>query len=165
MPAVKEKILKWLKEENLSPKEIPDPNAYFNFGISVGGHPFHVIQNVRSIDSIFVGANLVFTPEQLSMLKDNMNKNKRQEYFWDLRMALLINNNLGDFQIKPNPPNEIREVFVSSKRIFYEALTKSTLIHAISSVFRATMMVIWMLERKAGVSPKPRRKKTSQYVA
>lgn len=139
---VKEKVLNWLKEESLSPEEVSDPNAYFNFSIKVAGQPFHIVQNVRSLDSVFVGANLVLTPAQLSLLKNNMNKNKRQEYFWDLRLALLSNLELGDFQIKPNPPDDVREIFISSK----------TLVRSIYSIYKAAMMIIWMLERYAGAS-------------
>jgi len=160
----REKVLNWLKEEAFSPQDMPNANAYFNFGIKVAGNPLHVLQNVRSLDSIFVGANLVLTPPQLSLLKKNMDKKKRQEYFWDLRLALLMNTELGDFQIKPHPPDDFREVFISSKRIFYDGLTKDMLIHAINNVYKAVMMVVWMLERYAG-APAPKEKNESPYVA
>jgi len=156
---IKEKVLVWLKEEAYSPEDVVDPNAFFNFNIKVAGSPLHVVQSVRNIDSVFVGANLVLTPVQLDLLKNNMDKKKRQEFFWDLRLALLSNNRLGDFRIKPNPPDDVREVFISSKRIFYDALTKDRLINAISSVYKAIMMVIWMLERYAG-APAPKEEVT-----
>jgi len=147
----KEKILGWLKEESLSPEDVADPNAYFNFGVKVSGSPLHVVQSVGAIDGVIVGANLILTPTQMDQLK-SMDGKTRQEFFWDLRLALLKNNRLGDFQIKPDPPDSIQEVFVSSRRIFYDALTKDRLINAIGDVYRAVMMVIWMLERYAGVS-------------
>jgi hypothetical protein len=158
----KEKVLNWLKEEAFSPQEISDSQAYFNIGIMVSGSPFHVVQNVHNIDSIFVGANLVLTEDQLKLVKD-MNAEKRQGFFWDLRLALLENSELGEFQIKPNPPDDFKEVFIASRRIFYDALTKDRLISAISSVYRAVMMVIWMLERYAGVVT-PKMKKGNQKV-
>ena len=161
---VKEKVLNWLKEEAFSPEEISDANAYFNFNIKVAGRPLHVLQNVRSIDSIFAGANLVFTPPQLSLLKNSMDKKKRQEFFWDLRLALLGKTELGDFEIKPNPPDDVREVFISSKRIFYDALTKDRLIHAIGSVYKNVTMVVWMLEERYAGATAPQKKKTSTYV-
>lgn len=161
---VREKVLNWLKEEALSPEEVSDPNAYFNFGIKVGGSPLHVVQNVRNLDSILVGGRLVLNQPQLDLLKNKMDKKKRQEFFWDLRLALLTNNELGDFRIEPKPPEDVQSVFVSSERIFYDALTKDRLIHAIHSVYKAIMMVIWMLERYAG-APTPKGKKTSPYVA
>lgn len=102
------------------------------------------------------------TEEQLKLLRD-MNVKKRQEFFWDLRLALLGNSELGDFQIKPNPPDDFRELFVASKRIFYDALTKDRLVSAISSVFKAVMMVIWMLERYAGIVT-PKMKKGNQRI-
>jgi len=160
---IKEKVLTWLKEQAFSPQEMPDANAYFNFGIKVAGHPLHVVQDVRSLDSVFAGANLVLTTPQLSLLK-NMDKQKRQEYFWDLRLTLLGNTELGDFEIKPNPPDDVREVFISSKRIFYDALTKDRLINAIGGVYKAVMMIIWMLERYAG-APTPKEKESSPNAA
>lgn len=158
----KEKVLNWLKEEAFSPQEVSDSQAYFNIGITVSGLAFHVVQSVRNIDSIFVGGNLVLTEEQLKLLRD-MNVKKRQEFFWDLRLALLGNSELGDFQIKPNPPDDFRELFVASKRIFYDALTKDRLVSAISGVFKAVMMVIWMLERYAGIVT-PKMKKGNQRI-
>jgi hypothetical protein len=146
---IKEKVLVWLKEEGFSPEDVADPNAFFNFNIKVAGSPLHVVQSVRNIDSVFVGANLILTPAQLDLL-NSMNKKKRQQFFWDLRLALAGNSELGDFEIKPNPPDDVREVFISSRRIFYDALTKDRLINAISSVYKAIMIVIWMLERYAG---------------
>jgi hypothetical protein len=63
-----------------------------------------------------------------------------------LRLALLRNNELGDFQIKPDPPNDIAEVFVASRRIFYDTLTKDKLISIIQIVYKEVMMIVWMLE-------------------
>ena len=153
--ATKQKILTWLREEAFSPEEMPDPNAHFNFGIKVAGSPLHVVQKVHTVDSIFVGANLVLTPDQLDLLGESMDGKKRQEFFWDLRLALLSNSELGDFQVKPNPPHDVREVFITSRRVFYDALTKDRLILAIQTVYKAVMMVVWMLERYAGkITPK-----------
>ncbi len=161
---VREKVLNWLKEEGLSPEEMEDPNAYFNFNVNVGGRPFNVVQNVLSLDSLFVTANLVFTPDQLTLLENKMNKKKRKEYFWDLRLALLKNSDLGDFDIKPNPPDDVREVFIYSKKIFYDALTKHKLLQAIHSAYKAYVMVIWMLERHAD-QPSPKEKKRALFAA
>lgn len=161
---VGEKVLKWLEEEGLSPEEVNDPDAHFNFNVKVAGRPFVVVQNLLSLDSVFVGANLVFTADQLTLLKKKMNKKKRKEYFWDLRLALLKNSELGDFEIKPNPPDDVREVSIFSKKIFYDTLTKDTLIHAIHRVYKAAIMVNWMLERHAG-APAPKEKKSSIYLA
>jgi hypothetical protein len=160
---VREKVLNWLKEEGLSPEEMEDPNAYFNFNVNVGGRPFNVVQNVLSLDSICVTASLVFTPDQLTLLKHKMNKKKKKEYFWDLRLAMLKNSDVGDFDVKPDPPDDVREVFVCSRKIFYDALTKHKLLHAIHSAYKAYMMVIWMLERHAG-QPFPKEKKTTLFA-
>lgn len=161
---VGEKVLNWLEEEDLSPEEVNDPDAHFNFNVNFAGRPFVVVQNLLSLDSVFVGANLVFTSDQLTLLEKKMNKKKRKKYFWDLRLALLRNSELGDFEIKPNPPDDVREVSICSERIFYDTLTKDTLIRAIHSVYKATIMVIWMLEHHAD-APASKEKKRSLYLA
>ena len=145
---VKKKVLTWLKEEKLSPEEILDPNVHFNFGIKVSGSPLHVVQSVYNSDSIFVAANLILTSMQLDLL-NKMSKNKRRKFFWTLRLALVSNNSVGDFLIKPNPPEDVREIFISSKRIYYDALTKDRLLSTIYDIYKTIMMTIWMLEQEA----------------
>ena len=146
----KEKIIAWLKEEAYSPEETSDPNAYFNILAKIGGMGCNVVQNVKSVDSFIVGTNLVLVPEQLDLLK-GMGSEKRKAFFWDLRMSLLKNSELGDFQIKPTPPNDTQSVFISSRKIFYDGLTKGTLEEAIHAVIKAVIMVNWMLQQYAGI--------------
>jgi hypothetical protein len=147
----KERIINWLKEEAYSPEETVDPNAFFNIVAKVGNMVCNIAQNVRKRDSIIVGTNLLISSDQLILLKE-MSVTKRKEFFWDLRMSLLKNAELGNFEIKPNPPDNISAVFISSKQIFYEDLTKGSLFSAIQAVFRATLMVIWMIQQYAGVT-------------
>ncbi|MDQ1279268.1 MAG: hypothetical protein QG670_528 [Thermoproteota archaeon] len=64
-----------------------------------------------------------------------------------------------DFQIKPNPPNDIAMVFISSRKIFYDGLSKDRLIFSCHSVFRAFTEVLWTLELYTGAPP-PKENKT-----
>ncbi|MDQ1279269.1 MAG: hypothetical protein QG670_529 [Thermoproteota archaeon] len=91
----RDRILNWLKEEAFSPQEVNDPNAYFNFGIKVvGGFSLTVVQNVHNLDSIIVATSLFLSPNQISLLKNNMYAKKRQDFYWNLRLSLLRNNEL-----------------------------------------------------------------------
>lgn len=156
---VKEQILIWLKEEALSPQENADPQAYFNISIKIRNLGCNIVQDVRHVDSVFVGANLVFGADQQILLK-GMGLQKVNDFLWDLEMSLIKNNELGDFQIKPKPPHDIQAVFISSRRIYYSELTKGSLVFAINVVLRAIMMTMWMLEKHAGVmTPKTRSKR------
>jgi len=67
-------------------------------------------------------------------------------------MSLLKNNELGNFEIEPNPPQDIRNVGISSRTLFYDDLTKSRLTGAIMTVLRAGLMVVCLLEQFAGVT-------------
>lgn len=159
----KERILNWLREEAYSPEENVDPQAYFNISIRVGAWGCNVVQDIRHMDSFFAGANLDLTEEQIALLRRIDNK-KRTEFFWDIRLSLLKNNELGDFQIKPNPPEDIQAVFVSSKRVYYDELTKSKLLDAIHVVIRAFLMVIWMFEQYTGIVTPKKDQKTPYSV-
>jgi hypothetical protein len=146
----KQKILDWLKEEAFSPQENADPKAYFNISVQIGNLGCNIVQDVHHNDSFFVGANLVFGANQQVLLK-GMEIQKVNDFLWELEMSLIKNNELGDFQIKPKPPEDIQAVFISSKRIYYDQLTKGNLVSTISVVLRAIMMTIWMLEKHAGI--------------
>src|SRR6266581_1094730 len=127
----KEKILFWLKEEALSPEEIVDPNAYFNFAIMAGDLKMHVAQNSRLIDSLVVGAKWTLGKEQIDLHKNILDDPKKVALYWDLQLMLAGDNQLGDYQIGPNMPHDFKELLITSNRIFYDSLTKQALMHAI----------------------------------
>ena len=148
----KEKIMSWLKEEACSPEEKSDPNAYFNISVKVGNLGCHVIQPVQKIDSIIAVLRLSLPPEQLALLK-GMDLEKKKALFWDLRLSLLNNSELLDFGIEADSPEDIKAVSISSKPVFYEELTKPKLFSAIYAVTRATLIVIWTIQKYAGIIP------------
>lgn len=146
---VKKRIVDWLETEKLRPKEIPDSNAHFNIVAHISNLGFNIIQRKDKKDNIFIGTNLNFTPQQISLFK-GMNEAKRQSYFWNLRMRLLNSPNLGSFEIKPHAPQEISVVFISSKPIFYDGLSKDRLLNVLFDVHKAVMMTVWLLEETSG---------------
>jgi len=151
---VKDRILFWLKEESMSPEEIVDPHSYFNIGIKLGdGLKLNVVQNSRLIDSLTVATIWTLGDKQLDLHRKAMDDSKRVAYFWDLQFTLLSDNQLGAFQIRPNPPNYFKELFVSSNRIFYDSLTKQSLMHSIIAVQKAMVRAVFLLEKHGGVLP------------
>ena len=157
----KEKIINWLKEEGYFPLERANPHTRIYISVRASGWECDIIQYVEHIDKLFVVTNVVLLEEQVGFLR-KMTDEKKNAFFCELRMSLLKNNELGNFEIEPNPPQDIRNVGISSRTIFYDDLTKSRLIGAIMTVLRAGLMVVWMLEQFAGVT-KPKRDQKSPY--
>lgn len=158
---ISEKIENWLKEEGFFSEKIMNNKAYFNFVAKISGMGLNVLQSIDKPDSILVATNLTLSVEQLDMI-NKMDAENSREFFWDLRLALL-NADIGDFSIKPHPPNDVREVFISSNPIYYDGLSKDRLISTIFRVCRSLMLVIWMLERASG-APTPRKNEQLSYI-
>jgi hypothetical protein len=149
----KEKVLFWLKEEALSPEDLTDPNAYFNFAITAGDVKMHVAQNSRQIDSLAVGARWTLGTEQIDLHKNIMDDPKRIAFYWDLQFMLAGDNQLGDYQIGPNMPHDFKELLITSNRVFYDSLTKQALMHSIFAVHKAMVRSVFLLEKHGGVLP------------
>jgi hypothetical protein len=77
----------------------------------------------------------------------------RAEFCWELQSILLSNNELGNYEINPNPPNDFTELVISSCPIFYDALTKDTLMRRIIIVKKSIMRSILLLEKHSGELP------------
>ena len=146
---VKGKIADWLREEGFQFKEVDDSNAYFNLMTIVGGKPYHIFQNRGKKDSVTVVSNLEFSPEQIKLFS-KIDQAEKQSFFCNLRIALLARQSLGDFKIKPKPPEQIEQIFISSKPIYYDALTKGNLISTLYDIHKSVMMAVWLLEEATG---------------
>ena len=144
------KILDWLKEEGFSAEEKQDPNAYFNIHAIKSGISVNIVQNPPYADSIFIGGNIAVAPEQQALLKAR-SRDKREDFIWDLQMNLAANNELGDFGLKPNPPDDIQVIFLSSRRIYYEELSKAKFFAALNIVLKNIILTIWRLQKFVGM--------------
>ena len=142
---VKDEIGRWLREENLSPSEVLDPQALFNFHIQPGN--LNVVQMVDWRDSIVVGTNVLLGP--LSAKINQLDRERKQEFFWALSVELLKNDAIGDFDIKPDPPANVREVLLKSKPIFYDGLTKDRLMNTIYSMNKIMIMIPCLIAKYA----------------
>ncbi|MGI0014591.1 MAG: DUF2299 family protein [Nitrososphaera sp.] len=149
----KDKVLFWLREEGISPEEANDPNAYFNIGLRLGDWGATIFQNLRMIDSISVGSRWILGDEQLKLHKEMLDDPKRLAYYWDLQFMALSNPQIGEFEITPNPPNDFRALLITSNRIFYDSLTKQSLMDSIVGVHKTMVHAIFLLEKYGGVIP------------
>lgn len=149
---VKQQILDWLKEEACSPQEQPDPNAYFNFLLRTGNIGSHIIQSVQKIDSFICITRLVVPPEQIALQK-GMGLEGRREFLWEIKMNILNNDELLDFNIETDNDEIMTAFTISSKPVFYGNLTKTTLFSAVYAVNRGSLMVMFTLQKDAGINP------------
>jgi hypothetical protein len=76
------------------------------------------------------------------------------DFVWALNMDFIINNELGDFAIQPKPPEDIRSVFVSTRQLYYDELTKGKFMVSVHVLLKVTVLIMWMLQKLLGV-PKP----------
>ncbi len=146
----KQKIMDWLKEEGFAAEEKQDPNAYFNIQATKSGIGVNIVQNPPFNDSIFIAGNIAVAPDQQALLKSR-SRDKREDFIWDIQMTLAANNELGDFALKPNPPEDMQIIFVSSRRIYYDELTKGKLFASINIVIKNVLLIIWKLQKFVGM--------------
>jgi hypothetical protein len=145
----KGKIIGWLREEGFQFKEVEDSSAHFNIVTQVGRRAYHVFQNRGKIDSVTIASNLQFSNEQIDKFL-KLNKEDKRSFFSNLRIALLARETLGDFKVKPKPPEQIEQVFISSKPVYYDGLTKDKFISTLYDIHKSSMMTLWLLEETIG---------------
>jgi hypothetical protein len=147
----KAKIIRWLKEEGFEAKELKGKHTYFNLITKMGGDPYNIFQSRNKKDSVIVSCKLRLTSEQKSLFA-KMDKSDRRSFIWDLKMALLTRSSVGDFRILPKAPLSMEAVFISSKPLYYDGLTKTALFSTLFDIHKNAMMVQWMLEETSGAT-------------
>ena len=147
--STKAKIIQGLNDEGFPVKEIADSNAHFNLRTTLGGRSYSIFQSKNKKDSVLVACTLRLTPEQIELYSKLKGEDK-QSFFWNLRIALLTRQSVGDFKVKPGSPAHFEEVFISSKPVYYDGLTKDKFFSILYEIHKSAMMVTWMLEETTG---------------
>jgi hypothetical protein len=148
---IKLKIICWLKEEGFSAEETePGPNAHFIITASKAELAFNVMQDFSRNESIFICANVLVGPEERRRLQKTPIK-RRLDFVWALNMDFIKNNELGDFAILPDPPADIQSIFVSTRQLYYDELTKGKFMVSAHVLLKATVMIMWMLQKLLGI--------------
>jgi hypothetical protein len=145
---IKRKVTGWLKEEGLFYEEIEDPDTYFNFSIKVAGISMDVVKDITR-DVVLVRSTMIFNKDQTKTLKA-MSEKSREDFFWEVRIRLLTNVEVGAFEIKPDLDR--MEVFVQARGIFRDGLTKDRLLNSVLVVHKSLTMIVWLLEHFAGTT-------------
>jgi len=145
---IKKKVTGWLKEEGLFYQEVEDPDTYFNYSITVAGLSMDVVKDITR-DVVLVRSTMIFNTDQTKTLKA-MSEKSREDFFWEVRIRLLSNVEVGAFEIKPDLDR--MEVFVQAKGIFRDGLTKDRLLNSVLIVHKSLTMIVWLLEHFAGTT-------------
>jgi hypothetical protein len=145
---IKRKVTGWLKEEGLFFEEVVDPDTYFNFSIKVAGLSMDVVKDITR-DVVLARSTMIFNRDQTRTLK-TMSDMNREAFFWEVRIRLLANNEVGAFEIKPDL--ERMQIFVQARGIFRDGLTKDRLLKSILVVHKSLTMVAWLLDHFSGSS-------------
>ena len=141
MEEVEKKIVKWLKEEKLSPKRAEDPNAFINYEIQVGNTSLSIIQNTDYSDSITVSCSLLYSEDQLTLLNELMNTHSKREYLNKINTQLTLHPYIWNFHIDKN-----KGVLIHSKRLYYEDLTKENLMHMVYLIAKIWRLPIRLID-------------------
>lgn len=137
---VEAKIMKWLKEESLSPKRVEDPNAFFNYQVQYGGKYLHVYQNINFSDSITVTCVRNYTEEQVILLNERMDEHSKTDYFHKIKRDLTLHPYIWNYYIGE------KQIIMHSKRLYYDNLTKDNLMHMIHLMVKMFYLPIMLID-------------------
>lgn len=138
-------IRKWLLEGGYKIQLINDPHAHFNIlAEDKDGKKVNIAQSKGKDDVIGINTAALLLDSQKEEL-NNMDENERSKILWQIRLSL-INKNVGFSPI--GLPLDFIKV---SQVIYYDGLTKDNFMQRLLLVYRALLLVMWMVERSLGV--------------
>ncbi|WP_409198971.1 DUF2299 family protein [Methanobrevibacter acididurans] len=138
----KDLIQKWLADEGMFKREIPDDGADFHFIVNFPENQGMDLVKPKGKELILILCATNVDSGQMDLIKAASDSVK-QDFIWDLRFTL--NNLLLDFNL--NHPNDVLEQFIITDDIFDDGLTKHVLMKTIKKVFKGKLNVIWKLEK------------------
>ena len=152
-----QKVLKWLDEENQSPREIGDPTTDLNIAIPIDEHNnIHVIFDKNRSDSVFVVAQVGFTPLEKHAFSA-LTEAKKFGFIDDLNYSML-QLNIG-FVFHPTAPT--MESLRITKPIYFDGLTKDKLFETNLLVTRGIHIARWCYKKH--LQPKSSRNITPDF--
>jgi len=126
---VKNRVKKWLTDEELYESEAKDDNAHFNFVARHQNIVFHVFQPLSKKDSVLFVCSLNLTAEQ----KERLTKIEKSELY----QRLLSTDSL--FEFRPNISN-LENIRIQDF-IFYDGLTKNECMKTIFRLLKTAQIV------------------------
>jgi len=130
-------IRTWLKEENISSRNIDDEYSDFHVVATVSQtHNIDLVIRKDRMDSVTIAQNMNLSDDDKKAFI-HLTKDKKKEFIQDLKSSLLY---IGvDYTIQPD--KERLEFVHVSRIIYFDGLTKDRLFDILSNVLRAMEMV------------------------
>lgn len=150
----------WLREEDFQPQELELANDFWAFRVNVWGTTLFVSQNTHCVDSIAVWGVWKMNESEQDLLMNRMDETERNELLQELVLWTATNNAILYFFVRPDPPKEITEIEISSRRLYFDSLSKEKVMNALFDVRSARAVWSVLVHRHAGVLP-PR----TRYIA
>ena len=149
---VKDKIVRWLSEETLSIEDMNDPNNQWNISVNTEPLFVNIIQCKDRSDSIMLCTNYDLSEQQMEQL-NTIGEEKIRQFWYDVRLTFSKNNELGTHKLHSKIANNITGVFICSRRIYYDGLTKDRLMFLLGVIQKTIFSMLVMLDRATGVHP------------
>jgi len=141
---MREKIKKWLIEEDLFREEIEENSSHFRFVFTFPEEHFmEIIQPSSKLDMIIVAATTIVNPDHVQIMK-NLPADHRAEFLWAFRC--ILNNFFIDFELTHE--NNILQKFTLSDIVYEDGLSKDVFIRTIRKVWKANLQAIWILQKE-----------------
>jgi hypothetical protein len=148
---MREKIKRWLVEEEMLVEDIPDSDSHFRFLFMFpGDHYMEIVQPLTKPDMVQVISTTSVSEEHQETMRGS-NPGHRAEFIWALRFVM--NTFFVDFEMVH--PDNILEKFTLTDTIFEDGLSKDKLMSVIRKVWKANLQVIWIIQKEyVGLEPK-----------
>jgi len=143
---IEKRIREWLEAEGIFRERFPDSKALFHLIAELppgSGRRVHIIQPLRKKDLIIVVSTIVVDDARRERLR-RMKRKEKNDFLWNLRFGLLFRKN--SFQMVPNA-EDIQRIPVSCP-LFYDGLTKNTLMEAMHENWKCHLYIDWMFQRE-----------------
>ncbi len=147
---IKQKVLKWCKEENIFREERTDPNTKFNIMINFPAniqHIMNIIQPEEREDQIVILCGTNVSQAHLEKMK-SADKKELDEFLWDLRFALV--NRPTDFELRYS--NNALDIIMITTPIHLDGLTKDKFMATLRDVYKSKLLAVWKIQQKFGES-------------
>ncbi|MCK9566663.1 MAG: DUF2299 family protein [Methanothrix sp.] len=143
-----EKIKNWLVQEGLFKEEIPQESLYFQIAAEFpakSGRHLSVIQPKSHEDMIVVFSRIRLADSHQKALAA-MPPKDRDRLLWQMRYDLLFQDS--SFEMEPGG-GDLQSIRFT-REIYYDGLTKNTLMEAVRENFKCELYVVWKFQEIFG---------------
>jgi len=135
-------------------EEVGDAESRFRFLVMFPeDHYMEILQPLDRPDLVLVLSPTSVSPEHREIM-GRSRPEQRAEFIWALRFVM--NTFSVDFEM--DHPDNILRKFTITDTVYEDGLTKDRLMSAVRKVWKATLQVIWILQKEYGGPEQPAEK-------